>query len=110
MQATLDIAEPTLRPKERDCGGRTPNTWQLRDPLAPASDPIAEPIVVIGSGPVGMRAVHELSRRTSQRHIVWYGAEGGDPYNRVQLSALLAGEASAREITGEYLAADYASI
>jgi nitrite reductase (NADH) large subunit len=65
-------------------------------------DAAAKPIVVVGSGPVGARAVQELSRRQPRRHIVWYGAENSEPYNRVQLSSLLVGEVNLAQITGEY--------
>jgi nitrite reductase (NADH) large subunit len=65
-------------------------------------DPVSQPIVVVGSGPVGVRAVQELSRREPRRHIVWYGAESSEPYNRVQLSSLLIGEVNLAQITGEY--------
>ncbi len=65
-------------------------------------DTEAEPVVVVGSGPVGVRAVQELSRRMPQRHIVWYGAESSEPYNRVQLSSLLVGEVDLAQLTGQY--------
>ena len=65
-------------------------------------DPNSAPIVVVGSGPVGVRAVQELSRRMPRKHIVWYGAESSEPYNRVQLSSLLTGEMNLAQLTGEY--------
>jgi nitrite reductase (NADH) large subunit len=58
-----------------------------------ASEPFGgRPIVVVGSGPVGVRVANELERRGVQAPIVLYGAEPEEPYNRVRLSSLLAGE------------------
>jgi nitrite reductase (NADH) large subunit len=56
---------------------------------APAA---AEPIVVVGTGPVGVRAAQELARRAPGLQVVIYGNEPVLPYNRVRLSSLLAGE------------------
>lgn len=50
------------------------------------------PIVVVGAGPVGVRATAELLRRCPDRDIVLYGEEDVEPYDRVQLSALLMGD------------------
>lgn len=49
-------------------------------------------IIVIGSGPVGMRFVESLLKQAPLAHIHLFGNEPYRPYNRVQLSALLAGE------------------
>lgn len=60
---------------------------------AAAAPALAErPIVIVGSGPVGVRVAGELHRRRSDVSIVLYGAEPDEPYNRVRLSSLLAGE------------------
>jgi nitrite reductase (NADH) large subunit len=62
-------------------------------PEAAAEPGFAErPIVIVGSGPVGVRVASELHRRRSDTPIVLYGAEPDEPYNRVRLSSLLAGE------------------
>ena len=53
---------------------------------------LMEPVVVIGTGPVGVRATQELARRAPQMPVVVYGNEPALPYNRVRLSSLLAGE------------------
>ncbi len=50
------------------------------------------PIVIVGSGPVGVRTAGELERRGASAPIILYGAEAEEPYNRVRLSSLLAGE------------------
>ncbi len=52
----------------------------------------ADPIVIVGTGPAGMRVAEELLRRDPARAIVLYGDEPWEPYQRVQLSALLMGE------------------
>jgi len=51
-----------------------------------------EAIVVVGTGPVGMQFVQELSDREFGLPIVVYGSEPVQPYNRVRLSDYLAGE------------------
>ncbi|NHN38160.1 FAD-dependent oxidoreductase [Pseudomaricurvus alcaniphilus] len=54
--------------------------------------------IVVGSGPVGMRLVDEILRRQPAARVHLFGNEPFQPYNRVLLSALLAGEKSARAI------------
>lgn len=51
-------------------------------------------VIVIGSGPVGIRFIEELLRHCPDSKIILFGDESCKPYNRVQLSALLAGEIS----------------
>lgn len=58
-----------------------------------------DPMVVVGSGPAGHRAVQEILRARPDSAVVWYGAEPWLPYNRVKLSALLTGEASWDSLT-----------
>ncbi len=55
------------------------------------------PTVIIGTGPVGIRAAHELLRRDAQHPLVVYGDELWS-YNRARLSSLLAGETSWEEV------------
>ncbi|HUG73991.1 MAG TPA: FAD-dependent oxidoreductase [Steroidobacteraceae bacterium] len=50
------------------------------------------PIVIVGAGPVGVRAAAELLRRCPDRQIVLYGEEDSEPYDRVQLSSFLMGD------------------
>ncbi len=63
-------------------------------------DPVAEttgaPIVVIGAGPVGVRAAQQLS--ASGQSVVLFNAEKVVPYNRVQLTPLLSGEAQVGQV------------
>lgn len=60
--------------------------------LAPA------PVVIIGNGPIGMRAAKELLERLPSTPIVIYGDERHEPYNRVRLSSWLAGEVDWSEL------------
>ena len=60
--------------------------------------PAGEPIVVVGSGPVGVRTVQELLKLNPDQSIVLYGAEPWEPYNRVRLTQMLAGHATWAEI------------
>lgn len=57
-----------------------------------------EPLVIVGSGPVGVRLVEELIRRGFSAPIILFGEEPWLPYNRVKLSSLLAGEISLEHI------------
>lgn len=50
------------------------------------------PVVVVGAGPVGVRFAQALHQRCPHRRLVVYGNEPWQPYNRVQLSAFLAGK------------------
>lgn len=56
------------------------------------------PVVVVGTGPVGIRIAQELLRRDPGCPIVIYGDEPWEPYDRVRLSALLAGEARIEDL------------
>ncbi len=57
-----------------------------------------KPIVVVGTGPVGIRILEELHRQSLHHPIVIYGDEPWQPYNRVQLSSLLAGDINQEDI------------
>lgn len=50
------------------------------------------PIVIVGSGPVGIRALQLLVRQDPRVEVVIYGNEPWEPYNRVKLSTFLAGD------------------
>jgi nitrite reductase (NADH) large subunit len=52
------------------------------------------PVVVVGTGPVGIRFVEELLQRQPGAAVVIYGNEPWEPYNRVRLAGLLTGETS----------------
>lgn len=58
----------------------------------------SNPVVVVGSGPVGVRTVQELLKINPDQEIVLYGDEPWEPYNRVRLTQMLAGHATWAEI------------
>ncbi|MGE0681019.1 MAG: NAD(P)/FAD-dependent oxidoreductase, partial [Candidatus Binatia bacterium] len=55
-------------------------------------------IVIVGTGPVGIRAAQELLRRAPHHPLVLYGNEPWAPYNRVQLSCFLAGDTTWQDL------------
>lgn len=67
----------------------------------PPTAPESLPIVVVGAGPVGIRAVNELVRRDPLCPIVLYGDEPWEPYQRVQLTALMLGETDLHAISNK---------
>jgi len=50
------------------------------------------PVVVVGTGPVGIRFVEQLLLRDPRAPVVIYGNQPWEPYNRVRLASLLTGE------------------
>ena len=69
----------------------------LREHAAP--EQARDAVVIVGAGPVGIRVAQELARRDPARPIVIYGDERTEPYNRVRLSAFLAGELDWQALT-----------
>jgi nitrite reductase (NADH) large subunit len=61
----------------------------------------AAPIVIVGTGPVGIRLVQALLRRNPDAAVVIYGDEPWEPYNRVRLSLLLSGEIKEENISNK---------
>jgi nitrite reductase (NADH) large subunit len=62
-------------------------------PPTPAGGQVNDaPIVIVGNGPAGMEAARQLLARRPDAHLVIFGAEQHQPYNRVRLSSVLAGE------------------
>lgn len=59
---------------------------------APQAALTMAPVVVVGAGPSGIRTVNELLRHDPLHPIVLYGDEPWEPYQRVQLTALMLGE------------------
>jgi nitrite reductase (NADH) large subunit len=65
----------------------------------PSPEPRRERLVVVGNGMIGLRTIEELLERAPQRYeIVVFAAEPHPGYDRVQLSALLAGRKQQGEI------------
>lgn len=56
------------------------------------------PVVVVGTGPVGIRVAQAILARDPQRELVLFGDEPWHPYNRVRLSSLLAGDLQWEEL------------
>ena len=56
------------------------------------------PVVIVGSGPVGVRTAQELLKINPDQVIVLYGAEPWEPYNRVRLTQMLAGHTTWADI------------
>ncbi|HEY7772747.1 MAG TPA: FAD-dependent oxidoreductase [Marinagarivorans sp.] len=54
--------------------------------------------IIVGNGPAGMRVATELLQRERHAKIIIFGSEPYQPYNRVQLSALLAGDVKFEDI------------
>lgn len=67
----------------------------------PSTDPSKDDkqIIVIGGGPVGIRFAQELLERNPLAKVTVFGNEPYAPYNRVQLSSLLAGDVGYDDIT-----------
>jgi NAD(P)H-dependent nitrite reductase small subunit len=73
--------------------------WVRTDALAPRTARPKRRLVVIGNGAAAMRTIEELLDLAPQAYeIVVFGAEAHQPYNRVLLSALLAGEKRGEEL------------
>ena len=65
----------------------------------PPAPPPREPLVVIGNGMAGCRAIEELLARDPGRYrVTIFGAEPHVNYNRIMLSPVLAGEKSFEDI------------
>ena len=54
--------------------------------------------IVVGSGPVGVRFIEEYRAKMPNTRITLFGDETRHPYNRVQLSSLLAGQVGIDDI------------
>ena len=77
------------------------HNWQSKNAaLRPCSsaERKTEPLVVVGGGPVGMHFVRRILSRDPTREIVLYDSEPWQPYDRVRLSSLLAGETRLEQI------------
>lgn len=61
-----------------------------------------DPVVIVGNGPVGMRALEEILKRDRTIPVVIYGEETHMPYDRVKLSSWLIGDVNLEGITHRY--------
>jgi nitrite reductase (NADH) large subunit len=64
----------------------------LRDQTVVDAVPGKAPVIIVGTGPVGIRVAQEILARDPGRELVLFGDEPWHPYNRVRLSSLLAGD------------------
>lgn len=60
--------------------------------VKPPSTQVNDPIIIIGTGPVGVRFVDELRKLDPDTPVILFGDEPWEAYNRVKLSHLLAGD------------------
>ena len=67
-------------------------------------------IIVIGTGPVGIRAVQELQKLDSSKTIAVFGDEPWKPYNRVQLSSLISGDIKEDSLYSAYDLTSFTSV
>lgn len=72
MSATPEFLDDSIQTKEA-----------IQQPL---------PIIIIGNGPVGMRAAKQILENIPASPLIIYGDEQQEPYNRIQLSSWLAGD------------------
>lgn len=59
---------------------------------------VSPPLIIIGSGPVGLRLAQEILSREPMAAVSVFGNEPYSPYNRVQLSSVLAGDVARNSI------------
>ncbi len=94
------MADVTCTARGRGCGTAVAGSTvmnaaeSLQSPLvaSPLADPAAPPIVIVGSGPAGMRVAAGLTQLLPNVPRLVYGDEPCEPYDRARLSAFLAGE------------------
>lgn len=76
-------------------------SWEqenLTDTVSAENNEHRKVLVIVGSGPVGVQFAQELLRRGFKGLIKLFGDEPWRPYNRIQLSSLVAGEVRYSEI------------
>lgn len=71
---------------------------------------LPRPVIIIGTGPAGMRVATELARLDPSRQIVMFGGEPWRPYDRIQLSSLLAGNVRVSQMEYQQSFAESANV
>ncbi len=56
------------------------------------------PVIIIGNGPVGVKAAQLILNESDYHHVVIFGDEKFSPYNRVQLSLYLSGKVDRQQL------------
>ncbi|RMF19199.1 MAG: hypothetical protein D6758_02500 [Gammaproteobacteria bacterium] len=74
------------------------NAPVIHSPASPSPVADSPRIVVIGAGPVGVRVCHELLGRAPEARVTLVGDERQLPYDRVRLTAALAGKSAPSEL------------
>ena len=80
-----------------------PSALSIPSPDSQQENPGAteSPVVIVGNGLTGLHAASQLLRRDPSQALVIYGKEPCQPYNRIKLSSLLAGEVDLAGLTTE---------
>lgn len=74
------------------------NSSEPRTDSQASSSATQKNIIVIGTGPVGIRAARMLKGQNPHNTILVFGEEAVSPYNRIQLSLYLLGEVSRKSL------------
>lgn len=85
------MADPLLKNHWEHDSAVTIDT-QAIDPIQPGRFEQHRVLAIIGSGPVGVQCAQTLLQRGFKGMIKLFGDEPWQPYNRMQLSSLVAGE------------------
>lgn len=67
-------------------------------------------IIIVGTGPAGIRAAQELLSLNNRISIALFGDEPWKPYNRVKLSSLISGEISEESLYTTYDLSSYSQV
>ena len=67
-------------------------------------------VIVIGTGPVGMRFISQFARVNTESRIAVFGDEPWMPYNRVNLTSLLTGDIREEKMYVSFDAAKHANV
>ena len=67
-------------------------------------------IIVVGTGPVGIRVVQDLLKLNSSLTVAIFGDEPWQPYNRVKLSSLISGETKEESLYSSYDLSGFSSV
>lgn len=99
----MSTGQPPPKPSLQQAPSRIGTSPPLRSVPPPGASNAAPPdsvrpaahaatVIVVGAGPVGIHTARELLFSRPDLSVILYGAEPWEPYNRVLLSELLAGD------------------
>ena len=93
------LEDPSLSVPTYDARAADGQIWLRRPTAAAERSPARRRLVVVGNGMAAMRTLEELLALAPDAHdITVFGAEPESGYNRILLSALLAGERTREEL------------